>query len=392
MNVVKIKDKLYKYESFWRPTKQKKVYDFDKKPFPWISTEDISDKKWPNQENFLNKLAETQTYLARKNKFIKYADNDVKDCILNKSHHKISTGMYELNNIRWEDGLYHYIEKHNIKPTDDFIDFIFRHELDSQVTVTKHKLARVKGVMTIKKHKKYLKMDQNQIMIMDALFSHGSKKNYIGSKKKKLYRYSEHAGLLDFNDNGIEKIIVSGNTTRVDPNDNEIFMPQDIPDALDYEYIFHTHPATPKPGGRVTDGILYEFPSISDLFHFMDHYNDGETQGSIVIAAEGMYIIRKKVFDKKKIKINEDKFFRDAKKIWGEVQDDAIKKYKTKFSNDTFHSVIAQDTTYIDRLNKVLNKYELHIELFPRVKSDDGKRWIIDTMYLPIYVVEPLYK
>ena len=56
--------------------------------------------------------------------------------------------------------------------------------------------------------------------------------------------------------------------------------------------MFHTHPPTPFPGSRVVDGILYEFPSISDIYHFADHFNAGETQGSLIIAPEGMYIIR----------------------------------------------------------------------------------------------------
>ena len=30
-----------------------------------------------------------------------------------------------LNNIIWEDSLYHYIKEHNIKPSEKFIDFIF---------------------------------------------------------------------------------------------------------------------------------------------------------------------------------------------------------------------------------------------------------------------------
>ena len=63
-------------------------------------------------------------------------------------------------------------------------------------------------------------------------------------------------------------------------------------DAVDFEYMFHTHPATPYPGARINEGILYEFPSVSDLFHLIDHHNDGITQGSMIITPEGMYIIK----------------------------------------------------------------------------------------------------
>ena len=44
-------------------------------------------------------------------------------------------------------------------------------------------------------------------------------------------------------------------------------------DASFYQYLFHTHPPTPKPGGRAGEGIVYEFPSIGDILHFIDHFN-----------------------------------------------------------------------------------------------------------------------
>ena len=185
---------------------------------------------------------------------------------------------------------------------------------------------------------------------------------------------------------GLEKIIVSGNTTLVDAADQDIYLPKNMIEAYDYEYIFHTHPPTPKPGSRAQGGILYEFPSISDMFHFIDHYNDGRTQGSIVITPEGMYIIRKKIVDDKKIIINEDKFYNDAMNVWSKIQKHAIMKYGIKFSAHTFYSKIAQDRSYINMFNKVLNKYKIHIDYYSRIY--DGKRWVIDTIYLPVYTIE----
>ena len=97
---------------------------------------------------------------------------------------------------------------------------------------------------------------------MDALLQHGSYiKRYNDNNKD--FRYSEHMGLLDFNNDGLDKIIVSGKTIRVDEHDNEIYQPDNVVEALDYEYFFHTHPATPRPGGRVDEGILFEFPSTN---------------------------------------------------------------------------------------------------------------------------------
>ena len=236
----------------------------------------------------------------------------------------------------------------------------------------------------IKGHK-YLKIHKNQLLIMDALMIHGSyNKKY--QDKKDIFKYSEHSGLLDFNNKGLEKIIVSAKTNRIDKGDDELFMPNDLKESFDYEYIFHTHPATPRLGGRIKDGILYEFPSISDMFHFIDHYNDGSTQGSMVMAPEGLYNIRA-VDNSKKIKMTydrENKFYKAYRDIFEDTNIDAIEVHGKKFSDKYYYSKIASDTQYIDSINKMLKKYNLFIDYFPRIKNKKGQ-WIVDTIYIPIY-------
>jgi hypothetical protein len=381
MNIIKHGKKIYKYESLWRNNKRIIELDFkgNNLPFPKNNVE------WQNRHLFITKLILTEKYLKMKGRYFEYRKVEHKDCLIDKKKN-ITKGFYETNMIRWEDGLLHYIKEHKVKPSDKFIDIIFRFQMEPYI-ISKARSKTLKGTKIIKKNKIYLKLDKNQILIMDALMIHGSKRSYVDKHNKTFFRYSEHAGLLDFDNFGLEKIIISGKTTRVDDNDNDIFLPKNIPDAFDYEYIFHTHPATPRPGGRVNHGVLYEFPSISDMFHFLDHYNEGKTQGSIIIAAEGLYNIKKKNHDNKKIKINEDKFFKDAQTVFRNVQDSSIKKYGNKFSNNTFYSTIAQNTEYIKKVNGVINKYMLHIEYYPRIKDKKGN-WIIDTIYLPIYVIE----
>lgn len=380
MNIIKINKTLYKYESFWRQNKQSRTRDFKNEllPFP------TEGEPWQNEKLFLKKLNDTHNHLKSKNRFIKYEKDDYKDCLICGKKH-VTTGLFEINKIRWENGLEHYIRIHHVKPTDEFIDIVFKFQLGKKIIKLKRSMT-LKGTRIKKLNKMYLKLDRNQILIMDALMEHGSRREYIDSKHKSIYRYSEHAGLLDFDESGLEKIIVSGKTTRVDDNDDEIFLPENMADAFDYEYIFHTHPATPTPGGRAEYGILYEFPSMGDLFHFMDHYNDGNTQGSIIIAAEGMYIIRKLKHDNQKIEINENNFYKEMTKLFRKLQDNAIKKYGEKFSRKKFFNVIAQDVSYIGKVNNLLNKFKIHVDYYPRIKSD--KRWIIDTVYLPVYVVE----
>lgn len=381
INTVRQKTKVYKYESYWREEKRQIIRDSKGNPFPFPKP----GVDWQNRKLFMSKLEETEEALRTRDKFQKYDKDDYRDCLI-CGRKNVGTGMYELNNFRWEDSLMHYINKHNIEPSENFMDLIFRFQIDPR-PIARKAVSTLKGVTVVKQNKQWLKIDRNQIMIMDALMEHGSRQQYIDKRNRRMFRYSEHAGLLDFDDNGLEKLVISGKTFRVDKDDDDIYLPTNMKEAFDYEYIFHTHPATPKPGGRVKVGILYEFPSISDVFHFMDHYNQGKTQGSIIIAAEGMYIVRKAVPDNKKIRMDENKFYHATIRTYGEIQNESIRKYGTKFTNRTFFSKIAQNTSYIERINRVTNRYGINIDYYPRTKDSRG-RWIIDTVYVPVYSIE----
>lgn len=380
MNIIFRNNVTYYYESFWRKSKNDNTRDSNGRRFPWPKR---GEKYWTDKEQFKNKLTNVQGYLKSANRF-KTSNYNNKDCLL-CNQKDITTGTFNLNNIIWEDGLMHYIDVHNVRPSSKFIELIYKFnpspKFIKRIIKYGSQIYKIEDIS-------YLKLDRNQIMIMDALMEHGGySRKYIDNDNKVIFRYSEHAGLLDFNYFGLEKVIISGKTNRVDQGDEEIFLPKNMSDAFDYEYFFHTHPPTPKPGGRASIGILYEFPSISDIFHFIDHFNDGETQGSLVVTPEGMYNIRKLVFDRKKIKINENDFFKNLKDVMVNAQHQALKKYGAKFSTYDFYSKIAQDREHINMINTVLNKYQIHIDFFPRERDDKG-RWFIDTLYLPIYVIE----
>ena len=383
MNIIKFDKKVYKYESFWRNSKNTRTTDSSGKIFPWPK----SRKKWQMEDMFIHKLKNTETDLRRKNKITKYDKDNYKNCLI-CGQKNIITSYYELNKIRWENGLLHYISKHNIRPSDKFIDRIFRYQIGPKILRTK-KLAKLKGVKMVKHNKMYLKLDRNQIMIMDALMRHGSQKVYVDKNNKKIFRYSEHAGILDFDNSGLERIVVSGKTNLVDDDDDDIFLPDGMLDMFDYEYIFHTHPPTYGLGGRAKYyGVLYETPSISDIFHFVEHYNKGNTQGSVVITPEGMYIIRKYKQDNKKIKTINNAGFKQISETNNKMHDHSIRKYGTNINSSTFYKKIAQDTTYINMFNKTLKKFGIYIDYYPRIK-DKKNRWVIDTVYVPIYVIEP---
>ena len=108
--------------------------------------------------------------LRRQNKFKKYDPEDYKDCLLGKQK-RVTTGLFELNGFRWEDGLQHYISKHNIQPSDDFQDLIFRY-MTGPAVVDQKRITKFGAVTLTKSNKQYLKIDRNQILIMDALMTH----------------------------------------------------------------------------------------------------------------------------------------------------------------------------------------------------------------------------
>jgi hypothetical protein len=338
---------------------------------------------WKNNNKFTSKLKAVQNLLRYNNKYNKTN----KDYICTLCKKQIKIGIYKTVQFSWDSILYHLSIEHKYKPNNDFINYIMNYNITIPTTIKR--ITQFNSQEYSINNMKYVKLSKNQLMIFDALMEHGghSRKYHSYSKKKLQYRHSEHSGLLDFDNTGLERVIVSGKTDRKDPADSTILLPENMPDAIDYEYIFHTHPPTPKPGGRVTEGILYEFPSISDIFHFIDHFNDGITQGSLIITPEGIYNLRKIDSDGKQIDIDETKIFKKMIKTIHTIQDQALAKYSKTFSEQVFYSKIAQDKTFIGKFNTSLEEFGITADFFPRSKDKNGK-WILKEIYLPVSVVE----
>lgn len=243
----------------------------------------------------------------------------------------------------------------------------------------------------VKHSSRYIKFSQNQLQILDALLYDGSYKKYIDSKNN--LRYSEHSGLFDFDKTKLERIVISGKSNREDDDDVDILLPQNMIDALDYEYIFHTHPPTPYPGARAKDGVLYEFPSIADLYHFAYHYNDGHVRGSMIIAPEGVYIIRMKK-DVKHIEYPSDEIADKLENLHIKIQDKAIAKYGDDFLNSKqklYYETVCQDKKYIKMFNKIVKKYfhkNMQILYKPRKFDNKTNKWIINNLYIKVRPVE----
>lgn len=240
----------------------------------------------------------------------------------------------------------------------------------------------------------------NEIFILDALYEFGSNKIYteknLNINESKIFRFSEHAGLIYFEKNKILNIKIM-TKSRVEQSDPLIFMPSNSLEALKVDYIFHTHPKTPFIGSRLKNGILYEFPSISDITHFIEHHNNGKLLGSIIMAPEGIYIIRKNNFNRNPIHVDYNIMIKDLQDIFSECYNDSYSNYsyinynqhkinnEIKLKDDFFYKEIANNYEYISKINDVLYKYDLFIDYYARIlfNNINQKKWVIDNIYLP---------
>lgn len=372
--------KEYYMEKIWRRSKKVKTYDSKGIVLPY--PEENNKSSWYDKDIFLKKITLLQKLLDTKNKYEKYDES--MPCLLCKEDN-VLTKRYIFQDYLWDDDLLHYITKHNITPSVPFRKMIYdKTKKIKYDKTTKRANNKIKLKRTVRDNKEYVMIEKNQMLILDALMIHGGYVKRYPDENIKTVRYSEHAGALDFQENILTKIIVSGMTKRVDVEDNEIYMPLGMDDISEYEYIFHTHPPTPHPGGRAKGGVLYELPSIGDIFNFIENYNTGNVIGSLIVTAEGLYNIRKYVEDKDDgglIKVDDDKLYETYENIFANVQRDAIRKYGVSFTTGKFYSVIAQDTSYIERFNDKMKKFQIFVDYYPRVEGENGE-WYIDTVFL----------
>lgn len=385
MNKEIINGEIFYYESFWKLDKNEEKKDAEMTDYPFPSQR---KKKYDNEmiEQFIKKLETIQNILKDRDKSFRKTTH-YKNCLLNDNHINISNGTYILYNIVWDDSLIHYIKEHNVLPSNEFLQMIDNSKIYPNKILIKKQYERnvlkLKTHMLVKENARYIKITENQLNILDALYEHGGNKERYYDKFDKL-RFSEHAGDLDFHKDKLEKIIVSATSTRMDEDDTEIFFPDDLYVHYDYEYMFHTHPFTPS---RFKDGIIYEVPSTSDIMHFIEHFNEGISQGSMVVCPEGIYIITYyQITPDSKILIkDEDKFENECNNVISKIHNKLYGKHKEDYLKNELDSVY-NETEQVIMMNEFLNKYNLTILYYPRIHKNG--MWKLREFYLKVYSLE----
>lgn len=376
MNILLKKKKIQFYEGIWRKSIDNKSYDIINKIFPYPKKSSNLPKKF---NNFMYKLKKIENILVKQKKYVKY--NKKKKCYFTNLNN-IGDKLFNLYNINWDNTLLYYMKNFNVRPSNDFFNFIKNIKIiNNNFTLNsnyKYPYFKFKGVIYQKYKNNYLTIKKNQLRILDSLYEDGSRRIY--SYKNKL-KYSEHSGLLDIGKNKIEKIIINAKDNFIDKYDDEIFFPENIIDEADYEFIFHTHPKTKN---RIKDNIVYEFPSFSDLLNFKDNYNEGKTQGSIIIAPEGVYIIMS--IDKNyKIKIPQKQHSNIESELLN-INLEAYYQYHKNYSEKLFYSKIIKNKKYINKFNKLIEKFNLIVYYFPRVKEKNN--YILPDIKLKFNIIE----
>jgi len=304
------------------------------------------------------------------------------DVSVNNSCIKCNTkNFYQLGNIIWSSKIKHKIKTHQSYPSEYFIKIIINTWIINNTIVNPPIEINANQISSFN----YIPLHYNKLLIIDALMNQGSSPRYSvpdnGQKDK--FLYSEHSGVISVKNKRIDNIIVSAETNRMDTTDNTILLPINTEILGKYQYLFHTHPNNSNYGGRMKDGIIYEFPSTNDLFNFIKYYNEGKPQASLIVSPEGSYLIRP-IRYVKKYNIKYDAFHH-LKDYILKLEKMAIEKfqpYMSKISNpDFFHTKIGSDLTYINLYNKHINPTNLFIEFYPREKKNG--EWCLRQINLP---------
>ena len=240
-------------------------------------------------------------------------------------------------------------------------------------------------------------ISRNQLLLFRAMQKMGSRKIYLKdwTAKKDKKRLMEYSGSIDFDKTGLEKYIVDGKAIALDEEESDnysnylIYSPRIIDATEDYEFNFHTH-----PGNRNT---LIEPIHIGDIQVFIEANRDkNKTQGELVFAPEGIYLIRCKNQNRisKEIPEEDESICDDLEQdIFEEANDffeNQFNKRKNKNKLKFIYKFVAKKIKkkIITPMNKIYSKYNIFLDFFPVKFNRKTKMWSYSSIRLPVKVIE----
>ena len=343
----------------------------------YIYYEISNNHTMPTYPFFLDKLKNIQK-IVRSKKIDNKQLSNIK--IHNNCSKCLAKKLYQVGGIVWPNNLKHKIISHQEFPSEYFINCILNICVINNYIINPPMEI---GHELIKKFK-YIPLHYNKLLIIDALMHQGSQPRYENNGD---FIFSEHSGIISIKNKSIENIIVLTDTDRTDFDDGNIFLPVNSPLLSNYEYLFHTHPNTIKYGGRISEGIVYEFPSANDIFNFAKYYTTGKAQASIVISPEGTYVIRPiKLMDEYNIDFD---YYHNLRKFILKLERFAMKrihKFITQISDpDIFHEKVGNNFRCIQAYNKFIEPINIFIEYYPREKKNG--EWALRSINLPYFEI-----
>lgn len=317
-------------------------------------------------------------------------------CGYNAEHTIGENYIYSLDDIVWSSQLMHYIEYHNYVPSAIFERMLNTLKFkDSRLLTFKVSLSEIlqlykkeqhielDGVVIRQGKKERIVITQDQLRLLDSLFVHSSQK-MLNDKD-----YEESMAYLDFDKSSLEQIKIKLNPRYMFKSQEDFIYFHYIneKDAIDYEFMVHTHPLTPDLETRIEhDNIMFDYPSATDIISFLELFSKKQTQGSMVIAIEGMYIIRA-IEDLAVVLLDKNGFQWEYNKMIYKMNEQAISTYYgSEFSIEYFLEKVIHEKKYMRKINAFLKPYNAYIEFYPRIKRYN--KYILQSVTVEVVPIE----
>lgn len=346
------------------------------------------------KRRIVEQLVALQDFM-RANKLIRKGKKPTLPCHYNRAHAVQDSSVYMLDDIVWTGQLLHYIEFHNYVPAPPFEKMLasirynelgmltFHVPMEDILDLYRKQRADLDGVVIVQGKREKILITQDQLRLLDSLFIHSSEK-MLNNKD-----YEETMAYMDFQHKSLEHIKVKVNRKYMFKGEDQQLFFHNINevDAIDYEFMVHTHPLTPDLETRIEqDNIMFDFPSATDIISFIGMSSKHQAQGSIVIAIEGLYVIRA-LRDLSVVLLDKNEFQWEYNMRVYYLNERAIDThYDEKFSIERFLQKIVHSRQYVDELNTFLRDYNVVIDYHPRVRKNG--RYVLPPFTVSVVPIE----